>query len=204
MADHYLGALKEIERRAQNNILVFSDVLSERLDVVAENMVANPMSDNDFLKLYEMYYTRFSKEKNTDGMLFCLMRMQQVIYFKEHKDKQNERIRLEFGEGYDSITKAFLSRKRNYYQIYLDLYFKFFIAADTAAYVVLLMLFVLLFHVPFKISFIVLMICWALVLVFAKKRGIYSYYEARIQELSQDLNRVLLKVDQGVLGNQII
>ena len=36
MADHYLGALKEIERRAQNNILVFSDVLSERLDVVAE------------------------------------------------------------------------------------------------------------------------------------------------------------------------
>lgn len=170
MADHYLGALKEIERRAQNNILVFSDVLSERLDVVAENMVANPMSDNDFLKLYEMYYTRFSKEKNTDGMLFCLMRMQQVIYFKEHKDKQNERIRLEFGEGYDSITKAFLSRKRNYYQIYLDLYFKFFIAADTAAYVVLLMLFVLLFHVPFKISFIVLMICWVLVLVFAKKK----------------------------------
>lgn len=200
MADHYLGALKEIERRAQNNILVFSDVLSERLDVVAENMVANPMSDNDFLKLYEMYYTRFSKEKNTDGMLFCLMRMQQVIYFKEHKDKQNERIRLEFGEGYDSITKAFLSRKRNYYQIYLDLYFKIFIAADTAAYVILLMLFVLLFHVPFKISFIVLMICWALVLVFAKKRGIYSYYEARIQELSQDLNRVLLKVDQGVFS----
>lgn len=200
MADHYLGALKEIERRAQNNILVFSDALSERLDVVAENMVANPMSDNDFLKLYEMYYTRFSKEKNTDGMLFCLMRMQQVIYFKEHKDKQNERIRLEFGEGYDSITKAFLSRKRNYYQIYLDLYFKFFITADTAAYVVLLMLFVLLFHVPFKISFIVLMICWALVLVFAKKRGIYSYYEARIQELSQDLNRVLLKVDQGVFS----
>ena len=44
------------------------------------------------------------------------------------------------------------------------------------------------------------MICWALVLVFAKKRGIYSYYEARIQELSQDLNRVLLKVDQGVFS----
>ena len=78
-------------------------------------------------------------------MLFCLMRMQQVIYFKEHKDKQNERIRLEFGEGYDSITKAFLSRKRNYYQIYLDLYFKFFIAADTAAY----SMFRLKFHLSF-------------------------------------------------------
>ena len=39
MADHFLGALKEIERRAQNNILVFSDVLTERLEVIAQNMV---------------------------------------------------------------------------------------------------------------------------------------------------------------------
>ena len=36
VADHFLGALKEIERRAQNNILVFSDVLTERLEVIAQ------------------------------------------------------------------------------------------------------------------------------------------------------------------------
>ena len=45
MADHFLGALKEIERRAQNNILVFSDVLSERLDVIAQSMISKPLSD---------------------------------------------------------------------------------------------------------------------------------------------------------------
>ena len=62
MADHFLGALKEIERRAQNNILIFSDVLSERLDVIAKNMVLKPVSDNDYLKLLELYYKKFSKE----------------------------------------------------------------------------------------------------------------------------------------------
>ena len=63
MADHFLGALKEIERRAQNNILVFSDVLTERLEVIAQNMVGKSISDNDYLKLLELYYKKFSKTK---------------------------------------------------------------------------------------------------------------------------------------------
>ena len=61
MADHFLGALKEIERRAQNNILVFSDVLTERLEVIAQNMVGKSISDNDYLKLLELYYKKFIK-----------------------------------------------------------------------------------------------------------------------------------------------
>ena len=80
MADHFLGALKEIERRAQNNILIFSDVLSERLDVIAKNMVLKPVSDNDYLKLLELYYKKFSKEENKQGMLFWLLRMQQIVF----------------------------------------------------------------------------------------------------------------------------
>lgn len=63
MADHFLGALKEIERRAQNNILVFSDVLTERLEVIAQNMVGKSISDNDYLKLLELYYKSFRKTK---------------------------------------------------------------------------------------------------------------------------------------------
>ena len=54
VADHFLGALKEIERRAQNIILVFSDVLTERLEVIAQNMVGKSISDNDYLKLLEL------------------------------------------------------------------------------------------------------------------------------------------------------
>ena len=114
MADHFLGALKEIERRAQNSILVFSDVLSERLDIIAQSMISKPISDNDYLKLAELYYKKFSKEENKQGMLFCLLRMQQILFLKEHEEAQTEDIKMEFSEGLDSMTKAFLSRKRNY------------------------------------------------------------------------------------------
>lgn len=112
MADHFLGALKEIERRAQNNILVFSDVLSERLDVIAQSMISKPLSDNDYLKLAELYYKKFSKEKNKQGMLFCLLRMQQIVFLKEHTDKQTDDIKLEFSEEIDAITKSFFIKKK--------------------------------------------------------------------------------------------
>ena len=107
MADHFLGALKEIERRAQNNILVFSDVLSERLDVIAQSMISKQLSDNDYLKLAELYYKKFSKEKNKQGMLFCLLRMQQIVFLKEHTDKQTDDIKLEF-----SHYKSFFIKKK--------------------------------------------------------------------------------------------
>ena len=194
MADHFLGALKEIERRAQNNILVFSDVLSERLDVIAQSMISKPLSDNDYLKLAELYYKKFSKEKNKQGMLFCLLRMQQIVFLKEHTDKQTDDIKLEFSEEIDAITKAFLSRKRNYYQNSLRNIFQRFILLDTLAYVLLLML----FHIPFKVAFILLVLAWIVVLVYAKQKGVPYFYGSRIQTLSLEVDSTFLQVDQGI------
>ena len=190
MADHFLGALKEIERRAQNNILVFSDVLTERLEVIAQNMVGKSISDNDYLKLLELYYKKFSKDENKQAMLFCLLRM--------HKENQNDLIKMEFNEEYDSITKAFLSRKRDYYQITLKNIFQRFILLDTLAYIVFLLVFVLLIHISFRVSFILLVILWALVLFFAKKKGVPYFYNSRIQTLLQDVDSTLLQVDQSI------
>ena len=190
MADHFLGALKEIERRAQNNILVFSDVLTERLEVIAQNMVGKSISDND--------YKKFSKDENKQAMLFCLLRMQEVVFYKEHKENQNDLSKMEFNEEYDSITKAFLSRKRDYYQITLKNIFQRFILLDTLAYIVFLLVFVLLIHISFRVSFILLVILWALVLFFAKKKGVPYFYNSRIQTLLQDVDSTLLQVDQAI------
>lgn len=200
MADYFLGALKEIERRAQNNILVFSDVLSERLNVIAQNMVSNPISDNDYLKLFEMYYKKFSKEENKQAMLFCLLRMQQVAFYKENEACQGTVKKIEFNEEYDSTTKVFLSRKRNYFQNTLNHILQRFIVLDSLAYMFLLILFVLVFHASFKISCILLLICWCVILFLAKKYGVQYFFDSQIASLSQGVDRVLIQVDQSVFS----
>lgn len=69
---------------------------------------------------------------------------------------------------------------------------------DTLAYVLLLMLFVLLFHIPFKVAFILLVLAWIVVLVYAKQKGVPYFYGSRIQTLSQEVDSTFLQVDQGI------
>lgn len=200
MADYFLGALKQIERRAENNILIFSDVLSERLDVIATNMANHVMSDNDYLKLFEMYYKKFLKEENKAAMLFCLLRMQQVSVLKKDVTLQSEVSNMEFNESYDVLTDAFLRRKRPYYQNMLNQYFKRFILIDTLVYILLLNLFVLLFHVPFKVMMLILLLLWLGVIFYADKKGKYRLYQMRMEELSKHVDLILLRVDQTVFS----
>ena len=105
---------------------------------------------------------------------------------------------MEFSEEIDAVTKAFLSRKRNYYQNSLRNIFQRFILLDTLVYVLLLMLFVLLFHIPFKVAFMLLVLAWIVVLVYAKQKGVPYFYDSRIQTLSQEVDSTFLQVDQGI------
>ena len=92
MADHFLGALKEIERRSRDNTLIFSDVLSERLDGIAESMISTKLSDNDYMKLLELYYQKYHKQEKKKAMMYCILRIQQMAECKKMK-KFNKNIK---------------------------------------------------------------------------------------------------------------
>ena len=90
MADHFLGALKEIERRSRDNTLIFSDVLSERLDGIAESMISTKLSDNDYMKLLELYYQKYHKQEKKKAMMYCILRIQQMDRMQENEKIQQE------------------------------------------------------------------------------------------------------------------
>ena len=116
MADHFLGALKEIERRSRDNTLIFSDVLSERLDGIAESMISTKLSDNDYMKLLELYYQKYHKQEKKKAMMYCILRIQQMAECKKMK-KFNKNIKnIEFSDSFDEYTLAFLNKKRPYYK----------------------------------------------------------------------------------------
>lgn len=200
MADSYLGALKQIERRAQNNILIFSDVLSERLDTIAESMVGNSMSDNDYLKLLEMYYKRFSKDENKDAMLFCLLRMQEIAVLKEHPKAQMRFKHIEFQQNYDPITFAFLDRKRPYYQNMMEKSLKRILFWTTLLYILLLCVCVLCLHISFWIGFIICLLVWIGSNIYGYLFGAYRLYTYQMKTLSKNVDPILLDVDHSILN----
>ncbi len=198
MADHFLGGLKEIERRCENNILIFSDVLSERLEKLASNMVDKEISDNDYLKLLELYYNKFLKEEKKEAMYYCVYRMQQIQSIKESKKKDKRVSLIEFSDHYDEITKAFLDRKKPFYHRFRLKQYIHFIYLDTLAFILFLALVVLIIHLSFAISLIGLFILWITGLILYYEYGMDYAFQKELDIKSKEVDRVLLKIDSHI------
>ena len=123
MADIFLQSIKEIERRSKDNVLIFSDVLTERLTELAQAMIDARMSDNDYIKLCEVYWLYYKKENNVQGMLFCLLRIQQLIQYKKKTRFQFLFPSLTFSNQLDTDTRSFLLEKK--YVVLIQTYKKY-------------------------------------------------------------------------------
>ncbi|MGM9946838.1 hypothetical protein [Floccifex sp.] len=149
MADIFLQSIKEIQRRAQDNVLIFSDVLSERLDELANAMIDAKMSDNDYIKLCEVFFLRYKKEQNEKGMVFCLLRMQQLIQYKKKTRFQSMFPKLQFSLHIDEETKEFLTEKKYFYRISNRAFQKKVLVFDLIFVLAILYAMVLLLHISF-------------------------------------------------------
>lgn len=201
MADYFLGALKEIERRSRDNSLIFSDVLSERLDGIAESMISTKLSDNDYMKLLELYYQKYHKSEKKKAMMYCILRIQQMAEYKKIK-KFNKNVKnIEFNGDFDEYTLAFLNKKRPYYKnMALDfkkkaLFISLFIS------IIFLFLIVLVCNVNFIFSWILSVIIYASSYFVLIRVGYPYVFENRLMVLQEELDPLCLAVDLSVHPN---
>lgn len=109
MADYFRGALKGLELRSKNNTLIFSDVLSDRLDALVATMIDHPLSLWDYSKTLELYYTKYRKNTNQEGMVFCVLRYQYLLEEQKSKKKKQTYEYLEFTgshQGMDAMMEG--------------------------------------------------------------------------------------------------
>ena len=202
MADIYLQSIKEIERRCKDSVLIFSDVLGQRLDELAGAMVESRMSDNDDIELCKIYYQRYLKEENRTGMIFCLLRIQQLLQFKRKKRFQSFFPSLSFSSYCDSELKSFLVNKRYYYKVYLDAFKEKLIVLDMLFCIGFMYLFVLVFH--FSFAWILCLVTGLGILIYVV--GVYFYFDRYLEQIMEKMRNKIdfnhAKVDESIQRNQ--
>lgn len=199
MADYFLGALKGLERRSKDNVLIFSDVLTERLDALVESMIGQKISDNDYLKTLELYYKKYKRFENYKGMYFCVLRMQQVARLKKEKHLQKRFVHLEFSDELDIEAAAFLKDHKNYFQEGQEQYMRIFLISILAIAMAWLIVSVLLFHIPFLWGWLLSIALYASLWVFGQNKGIRYLWEKQIQKLYPDIDMLCRRLDQSVM-----
>lgn len=198
MADHFLGALKELERRTHDNVLIFSTVLSERLDDLTASMINNPLSDNDYMKLMELYYQKFQKMEKRNAMMYCLLRIQQIASFKENVKLQKRVKLIEFSEDYDEFTSEFLFKKRPYYKnMQIDFKKRALLISFLCA-VFFLIVGVLVVQVKFLIGWILSLIIYVGSYFWFSKRGFFYFFDSRLQDLKAEVDPLLIDLNEAI------
>lgn len=199
MADYFLGALKALERRSKDNVLIFSDVLTERLDALVESMIYQRVSDNDYLKTLELYYKKYQRFENHKGMYFCILRMQHLMQLKkEHKRPENWRY-LELTTNVDHEVQEFLKEHKSYYQNAIYEYKRVFLMILLAFTVAILVVSVLIFQIPFWLGWLLSVCFYGGMWFFGKEKGIGFLMEKQIQKLYPDLDVLCQRLDRSVM-----
>lgn len=198
MSDRYLQDLKELERRSKDNILSFSTVLTQRLDELAQTMINQPMSDNDYIKLCELYYQRYDREQNKQGMIFCVLRIQQFLKLKTTKNNRDAYPKISFSRYKDPDSLEFLKSKKNYYLQLLNEFKKKLIKVALFFTILIMAILALLFQMNFIFSWIVSIVVGAIVYYI----GLFYLYDRlfnlRMNEMRKKCAAIHFKVDKSI------
>ena len=187
MSDCYVSALKAIERQAREEFS-FDDKSSYRLFEITDSMCHEVVSDNDYLKLLELYYQKYAREGNRKNMLYCLLRMQQVLRAKEHRFWQKKFHQVEFQPDLEESVAEFLKGKKDYLSHMRQRGMIPLTVIDFVIYIVMLCLFVFGLHFSFLWSLILSFGIWAFILF-------YSYFVIVEVIISDQLNSMARFVD---------
>lgn len=198
MADHFLGALQALERRAQDNVLVFSDVLTERLDALAGSMLEQPISTNDYSKTLELYYQKYQRFENQEGMIFCVLRMQQLAIIVKKKKKPSFQYQ-EISPKLDERIQHFLNEHKEMYQKLREDSLRIWILASLAGAIGLMIVSVLLAHVPFMIGWLAAFALWIGLLVYGYCFKIEKNLEKQIVSLYPKLDDLHVLLDKSAM-----
>ena len=198
MADRYLQALKSLERRKDNNILSFSDVLTHQLDELASAMVDEKMSDNDYIQLCILYYQRYEKEENKQGMTFCTLRIQQLLSLKKKKLGRKFFSKIHFSSRIDDEAQEFINDKKNFYKKIKDEFKKKCLFVCLGIFIFFLILTVLLFHFYFLLGWI-LSLLLAIACFFVGQLYLFDrIFDQNMMDIRKKLNSIHAQIDYSI------
>ncbi len=200
MEDKYVQTLENLERRIQENIVMYSPVLMERLDDIALSMIHEHMTDNDYLKLLQMYAFKYERLQNKKGLRFCLLRMQQIQYVKENPRERKAFRRIHFTKHVNEKVEAYLSRFPNYYLFYRERFVRRVLLWDVIVSVAIMMLLVWGMKMSFFVGWMISIFLFVALFVWTQSSIFPRMMNDRLTKLRYRIDDSCAAVDTSICG----
>ena len=195
MSDRYVSALKAIERQITESFS-FDDTSFLRLLEITDSMCYEVISDNDYLKLHELYYQKYASEGNRKNMLYCLLRMQQVLRAKKHRFWHKKFNKMEFQPVMEESVGEFLKGKKDYLSQMRHRGMIPLTIVDFVIYIVMLCLFVFGLHFSFVWSVVLSFCIWIYIVVYGYLVIVEGIISDQLYSMSKYVDGPLAEFDK--------
>lgn len=199
MDNQYTGALKQVERMMNSSLFGYSQSALQQLDGLALTMASEGMNDCEYLKLLELYARKYKQANEKKRLRFCIMRMQEVLWFRSRKEFQKDFPKIIFTKkDLDEYTTNFLEDYPPYVKIYEERFRKRILGWMTLFYLIVLFLFVLGFGWSFWKVFTFDLLIYIGINYISFQYAYKKILDLRFMDYLSCLEENFLKLDQMV------
>lgn len=193
--DQMIPALKQIEKAMADSISVFQPQGNRFLTFIDES-AGRTITSNDYLQVLEMFYIHYHKKDEKKAQMYCLLRMKQILLAETSPMMRTMFPKIVFLSKASPGSRAFLERKRPFYQALSEGIEKRYTAITAAAAILLLVLLVSLLRFPFLPSLLLTIALALLSLAFGHKYVVTLLVQERIGRLYGKLHPVHAKFER--------
>ncbi|MCF0259001.1 MAG: hypothetical protein HUJ54_03995 [Erysipelotrichaceae bacterium] len=187
MADQYLKALNFAEN-SQKKTIAGMNVEADTFIELVRDMTGQRMSDNDYAKVLEMFYKRYSRKNDRPlAVNYCVMQMERLYQARTRKNLQAMYPAIDFSENAAPFFKEFVSDTDGLYPRMEETVMKKWLAAQSVTSIALLAFFVLLCRLPFLVSLLICILLFVLLWIVGRRYIAPSLAEDRMNRMIRSL-----------------
>ncbi len=197
MADRFIAALNQIERQMKDMILSVSSDHTPFHEFVSE-IQGEKMSDNDYFRILETFYGEYMRKQQSKAQMYCLMRMIQLEKAQNVRWMRKMFPKIEFSNAPNPSLKAFIDRKRPFYQALSDKIERKCVLISTAIVLIILPILILSLNLNSFLSLLIVFSLWGFLLRLSSRWIVPTLLQERIGMLSSKLSDVHQGFEKGM------
>lgn len=189
MPERYSGAFDQIERNFKKQIRNAQDPTDSQFRELVLTVSAWPVNVNDALRLLQVYYNEYKRQKRAGAVRYCVFEMERLLKASEHRDLQMMYPQIEFDTPVKEELREFISKKRPVYETLFQILYNRWLITVTMLVLILLALIVLLFHGPFMGWFLFMTVCWFILVWYGKHKEVPHMIQIRMEQSYKELDQ---------------
>ena len=197
MAGEYLSQLTQLENDLNENNGAFTDAINARLSQTVSAMTGQQISVEEYLRVMQLFFRRYERERNRDGQHYCAIRMLQLQHVLKRRRHHYE---LVTGDHIPESYVAYIYDKSQFYRQTFRLLQQRLLLLTLVLFVILFLLLHFVLIQTNSVALLEAVVISLLIFLYSFIRMPKLFMLSQLEAAGRNVENVLLEFDYPIVS----